>query len=151
MINGHADRHALKHKEKKMMAFMINLTLKVGALIRNGWGRRRVWLWLPVRAALGALILMIAWGGLPATFVSTGPAPVQAVELSEPREGSGIIDYIDEGRIVIDDTAYLLSELVVYYKNSYLREQIAGNRFKVGRKVGYTVHTDGKIIELWLE
>jgi hypothetical protein len=136
-----------------MMAFMTILILKAGALIRNGLGRRRVWLWLTVKVALWALMVMIAWGGLPApaTFVSSGPASVQAVELAEPREGSGTIDYIDAERIVIDDTAYLLSELVIYYKSSYLREQVASSRFKVGRKVGYTVHTNGRIIELWLE
>jgi hypothetical protein len=151
MNDGHAGRHALKHKEIKIMAFMIMLTLKAGALIRNGSGRRRMWLWLPVKAALWALMVMIAWGSLPATFVSPGPVSVQAVELAEPREGSGNIDYIDQDRIVIDDSAYLLSELVVYYKNSYLREQVASSKFKVGRKVGYTVHTNGEIIELWLE
>jgi hypothetical protein len=140
-----------KHREIKKMAYMTMRTLKAAARIQSGWDRRRVWLWLPVKTALGAIMVMIAWGGLPATFVSPGPASVQAVELAEPREGSGIIDYIDENRIVIDDTAYLLSELVVYYKSSYLREQVARSRFKVGRKVGYTVHTNGRIIELWLE
>jgi hypothetical protein len=148
---GHAGRHTLKHKEIKIMAFMIMLTLKAGALIRNGLDRRRVWLWLPAKAALWALMVMIAWGGLPATLVSPGPASVQAVELAEPREGSGIIDYIDENRIVIDDSGYMLSELVVYYKNSRLREQVAKSRFRVGKKVGYTIHTNGEIIELWLE
>ncbi len=133
------------------MAFRIMLTLKAGALIRNGLSRRRVWLWLPVKAALWALLALVACGVLPATSVSPGPVSVQALELAEPREGSGIIDYIDEDRIVIDDSAYLLSELVVYYKNSYLREQVASSRFKVGRQVGFTVHTNGKIIEIWLE
>jgi len=110
-----------------------------------------MWLWLPVKVALWALIVMVVWGSLPATFLSPGSVSLQAAELAEPREGSGVIDYIDGDRIIIDDSAYKLSELVVYYKDYSLQEQVSSSRFKVGKMVGYTVHTDGEIIELWLE
>jgi hypothetical protein len=130
---------------------MITRKLKAGALIRPGQGRRRAWLALPVKATLWALLALVACGFLPATSVSPGPVSLQAAELAEPREDSGVIDYIEEGRIVIDDTGYKFSELVVYYRNSSLQDQIPRSRFKVGKIVGFTVHTDGKIIEIWLE
>jgi len=133
------------------MTYMISLTLKAGALIRTGQGRRRAWLALPVKTALWALLALFACGVLPATSISPGPVSLQAAELAEPREGSGVIDYIEADRIVIDDYGYKLSELVVYYRDFTLRDQAPRSRFKIGKMVGYTVHTDGKIIEIWLE
>jgi len=132
------------------MTFMITLNIKSGALVRTGQGRR-AWIALPVRAALWVLLALVACGVLPATSISPGPVSLQAAELAEPREGSGVIDYIEEGKIVIDDTGYKFSELVVYYRDYSLQDQVPRSRFKVGKMVGYTVHTDGKIIEIWLE
>ena len=53
--------------------------------------------------------------------------------------------------IVIDDSGYALSPLAVFYIDFRLSDQASRSLFTVGKRVGFTVNTDGEIIELWLE
>lgn len=93
---------------------------------------------------LSALVVAIVFGNA---------AIAQRLPSYYPSDGfqhTGVVDaiYLQEDRIVIGDTEFLLADSVVLHSLSYKSDSIA--RLRVGAYVGFSAGADRVISELWL-
>ena len=99
------------------------------------------------------VMALLAWGvGVP----QINPVPdLQAAETltSSGKEliihGTGTIDWIKEGELIIQDSLMPISPSVEYYSQSNGLPEFPGE-FQVGVFVGFRLNEKKEIIELWL-
>lgn len=78
-----------------------------------------------------------------ALFVSSADA-----QSTNGMQRTGIVDAIYEGRIVIDDTPYALSDAVVVNTQFSSKGTLA--RIRAGSVIGFRVGAERVIVEIWL-
>ena len=85
-------------------------------------------------------------------FILGGPQPAYAQELRERVERDGPIERIGQnGRVIIGDHIYQLSDVVRFYKDFTKDREISPTRFTLGTNVGFAINEFGEIDEMWLE